>query len=128
MKVWFLEASSNVRKWRTNYEHLCKLINLYEKNQGVNSVVEMNNVNSVNSKNVLGLYWDHEKVIITLKINEVFKEAINLIPTKKKFLVWLQVFMIWCVIFSRQLLNWKFYFKKYVVKNRVGWWYWNFSK
>ena len=87
MKVWFLEASSNVRKWRTNYEHLCKLINLYEKNQGVNSVVEMNNVNSVNNKNVLGLYWDHEKVTITLKIIEVFKETINIVPTKKKILV-----------------------------------------
>ena len=47
----------------------------------------MNNVNSVNNENVLGLYWDHEKVTITLKIIEVFKETINIVPTKKKILV-----------------------------------------
>ena len=41
----------------------------------------MNNVNSVNNDKVLGLYWDHKKYIISLKINEVFKEAINIIPT-----------------------------------------------
>ena len=83
MKVRFLEANFNVRKWRTNDEEdQCKLINLYEKNEGVNSGVEMNNVNSINNDKVLGLYWDHKKDIISLKINEVFKEAINIIPTK----------------------------------------------
>ena len=35
MKVRFLEANFNVRKWRTNDEDLCKLINIYEKNEGV---------------------------------------------------------------------------------------------
>ena len=39
MKVRFLEANCNVRKWRTNDEDLCKLINLYEKNEAVNSGV-----------------------------------------------------------------------------------------
>ena len=63
-------------------EDLCKLINLFDKNEGVNRGVEMNNVNSINNDKVLGLYWDHEKDIISLKINEVFKEAINIIPTK----------------------------------------------
>ena len=62
MKVRFLEANFNVRKWRTNDEEdQCKLINLYEKNEGVNSGVEMNNVNSINNDKVLGLYWDHKK-------------------------------------------------------------------
>ena len=86
MKVRFLEVNFNIRKWRTNDKDLCKLINLYEKNKGVNSGVEMNYVNSVNSKKVLGLYWDHEKYIISLEINEVFKEAINIIPTKRNIL------------------------------------------
>ena len=81
-KVRFWEANFNVWKWWTNEEDLCKLINLYEKNEGVNSGVEMNNVNSINNDKVLGLYWDHKKDIISLKINEVFKEAINIIPTK----------------------------------------------
>ena len=82
MKVRFLDANFNVRKWRTNYEDLLKLINLNEKNKGANSGVEMNNINSVNNKNNLGLCWDNEKDIISLKINEVFKEATNIIPTK----------------------------------------------
>ena len=82
MKVRFLDANFNVRKWRTNYEDLLKLINLNEKNKGANSGVEMNNVNSVNNENNLGLCWDNEKDIIILKINEVFKEATNIIPTK----------------------------------------------
>ena len=82
-KVRFWEANFNVWKWWTNEEDLCKLINLYEKNEGVNSGVEMNNVNSINNDEVLGLYWDHKKDIISLKINEVFKEAFNIIPTKR---------------------------------------------
>ena len=87
MKVRFLEANFNVRKWRTkDEEDQCKLINLYEKNEGVNSGVEMNNVNSINNDKVLGLYWNHKKDIISLKINEVFKEAINIIPTKRNIL------------------------------------------
>ena len=81
MKVWFMEANFNVRKQQMNDEDLCKLINLYEKNEGINSGVKMNNVHSVNNDKVLGLYWDHKKYIISLKINEVFKEAINIIPT-----------------------------------------------
>ena len=66
MKVRFLEANFDVRKWRTNDEYLYNLINLYEKNGGVNSGVGMNNVNSINNNKVLGLYWDHKKHIIRL--------------------------------------------------------------
>ena len=84
INVRFLGANFNVRKWRTSDKDLYKLINLYEKNEGVNSEVEMNNVNSINNDKVLGLYWDHKKD--SLKTNEVFKEAINLIPTKRNIL------------------------------------------
>ena len=77
-----MEANFNVKKWQTNDKDLWKLTNLYEKNEGVNSGVEMNHVNSINNDKVLGIYWDHKKHIISLKINEVFKEAINIIPTK----------------------------------------------
>ena len=45
----------------------------------------MNNVNSINDDKVLGVYWDHKKDIISLKINEVHKEAKN-IPTKRNIL------------------------------------------
>ena len=79
-----MEANFNVTKWRTNDEDLCKLINLYNKNEGVNSGVEMSNLNSINK--VLELYCNHKKDIISLKINEVFKEAINIMPTKRNIL------------------------------------------
>ena len=53
----------------------------------------MDYVNSVNNEEVLGLYWGHEKDVISLKINEVFniteeanKEAINIIQTKRNIL------------------------------------------
>ena len=95
MKIRFSVANFNVRKWRTNDEDICKLINLYEKNEGINSRVEMNNVNSINNDKVLGLYWDHKKDTISLKIGEVFKEAINIIPNKRNILsVVASVFMI----------------------------------
>ena len=43
-------------------------------------------LNSLNDKKVLGLYWDHKEDINSLKINRVFKEAINIIPTKRNIL------------------------------------------
>ena len=46
----------------------------------------MNYVNSVNNNKVLGFYWDDEKDVISLKINEVFKEAMDIIPTKRNIL------------------------------------------
>ena len=88
-----------------NDTDLCKLINLYGKNKSVNSEVEMNYVNSVNKEIILELYWDHEKDIISLKIKEVFEEAINIIPTKRNILSVMQVFTIQWVIYNRQLLN-----------------------
>ena len=75
MKVRFLEANFDVRKWWTNDEYLYNLINLYEKIGGVNSGVEMNNVNSINNK-VLRLYWDHKKYIISLYIKSLKKPSI----------------------------------------------------
>ena len=62
MKVRFSETNFNVRKWRTNGKVLCKLINLYENNEDVNSGVEMSNVNSINNDKVLGFYWDHKNI------------------------------------------------------------------
>ena len=70
LKVQFLEASFNVRKvsnewWRfLIVEYKWKFYN----------------------EKVLWIYWGHEKYIISLKINEVFKEAITIILTKQNIL------------------------------------------
>ena len=115
MKVRFLEANFNVRKWRTNDEDLCKLINLYEKNEGVNSGVEMNNVSSIKNHKVLGLYWDHKKDIISLKINEVFKEVI--IPTKRNILSVIASVYDPLGYLQPILIKLKILFQKYVSQN-----------
>ena len=115
MKVRFLEANFNVRKWRTNDEDLCKLINLYEKNEGVNSGVEMNNVSSINNHKVLGLYWDHKKDIISLKTNEVFKEVI--IPTKRNILSVIASVYDPLGYLQPILIKLKILFQKYVSQN-----------
>ena len=115
MKVRFLEANFNVRKWRTNDEDLCKLINLYEKNEGVNSGVEMNNVSSIKNHKVLGLYWDHKKDIINLKINEVFKEVI--IPTKRNILSVIASVYDPLGYLQPILIKLKILFQKYVSQN-----------
>ena len=54
----------------------------------VNSKVPkyVNIVNSFNNEKVLGLYWDQQRAVISLKISEIFKEAVNIIPTKRNIL------------------------------------------
>ena len=119
MKVRFLEADFNVRKWRMNDADLCKLINLYEKNEGVNSGVEINSVNSVNNEKVLGLYCDHEKVI-SLKINEVFKEAIKIIPTKQNILSVIAGVYDWVGYLQLIVIKLKILFQK-ICKPKIEW-------
>ena len=40
----------------------------------------------MNNEKILGLYWDHQKDVISLKISEIFKETVNIIPTKRNIL------------------------------------------
>ena len=34
----------------------------------------------------MGLYWDHQRDVNSLKISEIFKKAVNIIPTKRNIL------------------------------------------
>ena len=94
VKSRFSEASFNIRNWRTNDPELRKLINDYENCKIVNIEHHVNRevpkyvniVNSFNNEKVLGLYWDHQRDVISLKISEIFKEAVNIIPTKQNML------------------------------------------
>ena len=87
-------ASFNIRKWWTNDPELRKLIHDYENRKIVNIERHVNRevpkyikiVNSFNNENVLGLYWDHQRDVISLKIGEIFKEAVNIVPTKRNIL------------------------------------------
>ena len=94
VKSRFTEASFNIRKWRTNDPELRKLIHDYENRKVVNIERHVNGevpkyvniVNSFNNEKVLELYWDHQRDVISLKISEIFKEAVNIIPTKRNIL------------------------------------------
>ena len=94
VKSRFSEASFNIREWRTNDSELRKLIHDYENREVVNIERYVNSevpkyvniMNSFNNEKVLGLYWDHQRDVISLKISEIFKEAVNIIPTKRKIL------------------------------------------
>ena len=94
VKSRFSEASISVRKWCTNDPELCKLIHNYENREVVNIKRHVNSevlkyvniVNSFHNQKVLELYWDHQRDVISLKISEIFNEAVNLIPTKWKIL------------------------------------------
>ena len=71
-----------------------KLIHDYENRKVVNIERHVNSkvpkyvniVNSFNNEKVLGLYWDQQRAVISLKISEIFKEAVNIIPTKRNIL------------------------------------------
>ena len=39
-----------------------------------------------NWEKVLGLYWNHQRYVISLKISETFKEALNILPNKRSIL------------------------------------------
>ena len=88
VKSGFSEASFSIRKWRNVDPELRKLIrenweavNIKgHKNREVPKYVNI--LNSFNNEKVLGLYWDHQRDVISLKISEIFKEAVNIVPTK----------------------------------------------
>ena len=94
VKSRFSEASLNIKKWRTNDPDLRKLIHDYENREIVNIERPVNRevsnyvniVNTFNNEKVLGLYWDHQRDVISLKISEIFREAVNIIPTKRNTL------------------------------------------
>ena len=94
VKSRFSEASFNIRNWLANDPELRKLIHDYENSEVVNIERNVKNeirncvniVNSLNNEKNLGLYWDHHRDVFSLKISEIFKEAVNIIPTKQNIL------------------------------------------
>ena len=67
------------------------MIHDYENREVVNIECHVNRevpkyvniANSFNNEKVLGLYWDHQRDVISLKISEIFKEAVKIIPAKR---------------------------------------------
>ena len=80
VKSRFSEASFNIRKWRTNDLELCKLIHDYQNGEVVKIERHVNNEvpkyvsipNIFNNKEVLGIYWDHQRDAISIEMSESF--------------------------------------------------------
>ena len=78
----------------TNDPELLKLILDYKYREIVNIERHVNRevlkyvniVNIFNSEKVLRLYWHHQGDVISLEISEIFKEAVNIVPTKRNIL------------------------------------------
>ena len=93
-KSRFSKVSFNIRKWRTSDPELGKLIHYYKNREVVNIGCQVNSevpkyvfvINSCKNEKVLGIYWDHQRDIISLKISEIFMEAVNIIPKKRNIL------------------------------------------
>ena len=93
-KSRFSKVSFSTRKWRTSDLELVKLIHYYENREVVNIECQVNSkvpkyvyiINSCKNEKVLGLDWDHQRDVISLKISEIFMEAVNIIPNKRNIL------------------------------------------
>ena len=98
LKIRFQEFQFNLRKWRTNSKELCEFIEPFDVNIEIvkNDAVNMGIVNSqtVNSEfvhktkngKVVGIKWDDDNDKLIFRLNEIFKDALNIQPTKRNIL------------------------------------------
>ena len=73
VRIRFMEANFNVRKWRTNDLALRNLINDSEKDPSYN-------------EKVLGIPWDNQEDKLILGVSEIFAKAEDVKPTKRNIL------------------------------------------
>ena len=66
------------------------------------------------------LYWDHEKDIISLKINEVFNKAINIISTRQNILSAIASVYDLVGYLHQIVIKLKILFPK-ICKSNIGW-------
>ena len=98
LKIRFQEVQFNLRKWRTNSNELCEFIEPFDvnseivKNDAVNigilnsQTVNSEFVNKIKNRKVLGIEWDDDGDKLIFRLNEIFKDALNIHPTKRNIL------------------------------------------
>ena len=82
IKLSFSDIGFNVRKWRSNDKDLFDLIYENEKKISKDSVC----YDDLKCSRVLGILWDEEKDIFILGVDDLFKNASNINPTKRNIL------------------------------------------
>ena len=88
IKVWFSEAQFNVRKFRSNSK---ELLTYFETLQNVNIINNTVNKEVVDSKinneqKILGILWDEIEDNLIFRLDDIFKDATNVVPTKRNIL------------------------------------------
>ena len=83
MKLRLGEASFVIRKWRTNEETLRKLIKECEFND--NTRYKTDEISESYEK-VLGVEWNEYQDIFVFRVNKMFEDIIEIVPSKRRIL------------------------------------------
>ena len=88
IKVRFSEAQFNVRKFRSNSKELHTYFETLENvnilNNAVNKEVVDSKIN--NEQKILGILWDEIEDNLVFRLDDIFKDAANVVPTKTNIL------------------------------------------
>ena len=88
IKVRFSEAQFNVRKFRSNSKELRTYFETLENVNIVNNTVYKEVVDSKinNEQKILGILWDEIEDNLVFRLDDIFKDATNVITTKRNIL------------------------------------------
>ena len=88
IKVRFSEAQFNVRKFRSNSKELRTYFETLENVNIVNNTVNKEVVDSKinNEQKILGILWDEIEDNLVFRLDDIFKDAANVVPTKRNIL------------------------------------------
>ena len=88
IKVRFSEAQSNVRKFRSNGQELRTYFKTLENVNIVNNTVykEVVDCKINNKQKILGILWDEIEDNLVFRLDDIFKDAANVVPTKRNIL------------------------------------------
>ena len=88
IKVWFSEAQFNVSKFRSNSKELLTYFETLENVNIINNTVNKEVVDSKinNEQKILGILWDEIEDNLIFRLDDIFKDATNVVPTKRNIL------------------------------------------
>ena len=79
MKFRLGEPSFVIRKWHTNDETLCQLI---QECQGSDNISYKTDENGESYEKVLGGEWNGYQDISIFRVNKMFEDVIEIVPSK----------------------------------------------
>ena len=88
IKVRFSEAQFNVRKFRSNSKELRTYFETLENVNIVNNTVNKEVVDGKinNEQRILGILWDQIEDNLVFRLDDIFKDATNVVSTKRNIL------------------------------------------